>query len=44
MPAGLGQLVGRALTDEEPNRLADACSFGRIRTIGGFKQLDCDDM
>ncbi len=44
MPAGLGQLVGRALTDQELNRLADACSFGRTRTIGGFKQLDRDDM
>ncbi len=44
MPTGLQALVGHTLREDELNLLADACSFGKTRTIGKFKKLDRTDI
>ncbi len=44
MPTGLKALVGHTLSEKELDELADACSFGRTRTIGNFRELDREDI
>ncbi len=44
MPLNLTQLLGHKPTEEELVALADECSYGHTRKIGGFKVLEYDDM
>ena len=44
MPATIGELLGRTLTDEEVDTLADRCSRGGTITVGAMEVLDRDAM
>ena len=44
MPLNLTELLGHEPTEEELSAMAEECSWGQKRTIGGFKVLDYDDM
>ncbi len=44
MPLSLHELLGHEVSDEEIEKLAETCSYGRTRTIGAFRVLDHDDM
>lgn len=44
MPVSIPELLGRALTDEELQLLAEKCSRGKTLAIGNFKKLHYDDM
>lgn len=44
MPVSVGELIGHALSEEEADALADRCSYGKARTVGGVKVLDYQDM
>ena len=44
MPLSLTELLGHELTDEEIEKIAWECTFGRKRTIGAFKVLGYDDI
>ena len=44
MPANIGELLGRTLTDEEVDTLADRCSRGGTITVGAMEVLDREAM
>jgi len=44
MPATIGELLGRTLTDEEVDTLADRCSRGGSITVGAMEVLDREAM
>ncbi len=44
MPLSLTELLGHEPTDEEIEKIAWECTFGRKRTIGAFKVLGYDDI
>ena len=44
MPLSLTELLGHEPTDEEIEKIAWECTFGRGRTIGAFKVLGYDDI
>ena len=44
MPVTLTELGLKDLTDEQIDELAEKCSFGQTRTIGGVKALNKADM
>lgn len=44
MPLTVTELLGHEPTGEEMAAIAEECSWGKKRTIGGFKVLDYDDM
>jgi hypothetical protein len=44
MPASIGELLGRTLTDEEIDTLADRCSRGGTITVGAMEVLDREAM
>ena len=44
MPLTLTELLGHEPTDEEIEKIALECSYGRKRTIGSFKTLAYDDI
>lgn len=44
MPIGIGQLIGRKVTDEEINEMARKCSHDSNRTVGNLKKLTREDM
>lgn len=44
MPTGIGQLIGRKVTDEEIGEMARKCSHDSNRTVGNLKKLTREDM
>jgi hypothetical protein len=44
MPTNIGELLGRTLTDEEVDTLADRCSRGGTITLGAMEVLDREAM
>ena len=44
MPLSITELLNKELGEEELAALAEECTYGRKRTIGGFKVLDYDDI
>lgn len=44
MPTGIGQLIGRKVTDEEISEMARKCSHNGNRTVGNLKKLTREDM
>lgn len=44
MPTNIKELIGRDITDEEIELMADKCSDGGTSTIGGLKVLTKNDM
>jgi alcohol dehydrogenase YqhD (iron-dependent ADH family) len=44
MPVSISELLGRDITDEEINTLADRCSRGGTITIGAMEVLDREAM
>ncbi|MCR5369850.1 MAG: iron-containing alcohol dehydrogenase [Clostridium sp.] len=44
MPLTVTELLGKEPTDEELEAIAVECTYGRTRTIGGFKELGYDDI
>ena len=44
MPLSLTELLGHTPTDEEIEKIAWECSYGRKRTIGSFRVLAYDDI
>ena len=44
MPTTFNELLGRHLTSEEIETLAQSCSFAKTRVIGSLRPLDFDDM
>lgn len=44
MPTGIGQLIGRKVTDEEIGEMVRKCSHDSNRTVGNLKKLTREDM
>jgi alcohol dehydrogenase YqhD (iron-dependent ADH family) len=44
MPISISELLGRVITDEEINTLADRCSRGGTITVGAMEVLDREAM
>ncbi|MEL5893593.1 iron-containing alcohol dehydrogenase [Bacteroides sp. GD17] len=44
MPTTIKELIGRDITDEETDKMADKCSHNATITVGNFKKLSREDM